>query len=157
MWLQIFTRDGTYQELLNNWRKGRLRYIKNYANSLLRGSDEQLNAENIFSIYNDVVLSDGESTHPSSKYVVFNSMCEFTKKDTQLTKWSRVLNYCIECTGVFFLILKLMTRMMRAFHSFNFIMRYIKNYANSLLRGSDEQLNAENIFSIYNDLIPNRR
>ena len=74
-WIQ----NGTYQESLNHWRKLQLRYIKNHPNSLTRGSVEKLNAENIFSIYSDVVLPDWESINPHAKYSVFFSMCEFTE------------------------------------------------------------------------------
>ena len=55
---QIFIQAGTYQESLNHWCKGRMRYIKNHENSLTRGSVENFNAENIFSRYSDVALPD---------------------------------------------------------------------------------------------------
>ena len=50
----------TYKESLNHWRKRQLRYINNCANSLTRVSAEQLNRENIYNRYSDVVLPDGE-------------------------------------------------------------------------------------------------
>ena len=56
---KICIQDGTYQELLNHWRKRRLRYIKNNENSLTRRLFEQLHAENVFSRYIYVVLTDG--------------------------------------------------------------------------------------------------
>ena len=98
---KIFSQDGTHQELLNHWRTRRLRYIKNNANSLTMGSVEQLNAENIFSIYSDVVLPGGKSIHPRAKYVAFTSMCDSPQKYINMPKWSFVLNCCSECPGVF--------------------------------------------------------
>ena len=58
---KICIQAGTYQYYLNCWRKRRLIYIyiKNNANSLTKVSVEQLNSENITSIYNDIVLRDG--------------------------------------------------------------------------------------------------
>ena len=98
---KICIQDGTYQELLNHWRKRRLRYIKNNGNSLTRGSAENLNAETIFTMYSDVVLPDGELKYPRSKYDEFYSMCDFPGKGIKFPKWLCVLNCCIEFTGVF--------------------------------------------------------
>ena len=98
---EILIQNGTYQELLNHWSKRQLRYIKNHANSLTRVSVEQLNEENIFSRYGDVVLPDREPTQPCAKYSSFANMCDFPEKYTKLPKWSCVLNCCSECPGVF--------------------------------------------------------
>ena len=65
--LKISIHDVTYQEPLDHWCKRILRYIRNHANSLQRGSVEKLNAENIFSRYSDVVLTHRESIHPHVK------------------------------------------------------------------------------------------
>ena len=53
---------GIYQEYLNNWRTQKLRYVNNNANSLTRVSVEQLDTDNIFSRYSDLVLPDGGKT-----------------------------------------------------------------------------------------------
>ena len=42
--LKISIHDVTYQEPLDHWCKRILRYIRNHANSLQRGSVEKLNA-----------------------------------------------------------------------------------------------------------------
>ena len=76
---EICIQAVTYQYLLNNWFKRRLIYINNDANSLTRGSSEQLNAETIFSRYSDFVLTNGKSIHPRVKDAAFSSMCDFTK------------------------------------------------------------------------------
>ena len=76
----------TYQDSLNYWRKRRLRYINNRENSLTRGSVEQLNAENIFSRYSDVVLPDVESIHSRAKDSEFSSMCDFLEIYIKLPK-----------------------------------------------------------------------
>ena len=62
---------------------------------------KQFNAENISSRYGDVVLPDGEPTHPRSKDSACAIICNFTDKDIKLPKCSRVLNCCSECPGVF--------------------------------------------------------
>ena len=54
---------------------------------------EQLNAENVFSMYGDVVLSDGEPIRPRAKYASFASMCDFPDKEIKFPKWSCVLNW----------------------------------------------------------------
>ena len=56
---RIFIHNGTYQESLNNWIKILLWFLKNRVNFFISESDEQLNAENIASIYSEVVLSGG--------------------------------------------------------------------------------------------------
>ena len=61
---EICIQFGTYKELINHWCKCKLRYINNHTNSLTRGSVEQFNAENTFSINSDVLLHDGEPIHP---------------------------------------------------------------------------------------------
>ena len=64
MWgCEICIQAGTYQEYLNHWRERRLLYINNNENSLTMGSVEHFNAENIFSIYSDVVLPERESIY----------------------------------------------------------------------------------------------
>ena len=62
--------------------------------------DGQLNAENIFSRYSDVVLPGGESIHPCAKDATFSSMCDFPEKYIKLPKCSCVLNCCSECCSV---------------------------------------------------------
>ena len=79
-------KGGTYQELLNHWRKWRLKYITNYDNSLTGVPVEQLNTENIFSRYSDVVLTDEEPIHSRSKDAVFSILCDFSDKDIKLSK-----------------------------------------------------------------------
>ena len=56
---KICIQDGTYQDPLNHWGKRRLIYIKKQENLLTSGSVEQLNAENISSIYSYIVLPEG--------------------------------------------------------------------------------------------------
>ena len=79
--------DGTYQEALNTWCNRLLRYIRNNENSLTRGSVQQFNTENIFPIYIDVVLLDGELIHPRAKDASFASMCEFPENNIKFPKW----------------------------------------------------------------------
>ena len=47
---------------------------------------EELNAENIFPIYTDVVLPSGEPIHPRAKDSEFTSMCDFPDKDIKISK-----------------------------------------------------------------------
>ena len=74
---------------------------KNHENSLTRGSVEQFNTENIFSVFSYVVLLDVESIHPCAKYSSFASMCGLPNKYIKLSKWSCVLIFCIKCPSVF--------------------------------------------------------
>ena len=73
--------------MLNNWPKRQLGYINNHENSSTRGSVEQLNAENIFSRYIDVVLPGVQPIHPCAKDSAFVSMCDFSE---QYIKFSKV-------------------------------------------------------------------
>ena len=50
-------------------------------------SYEQLNAENIKSRYDKVLLPDGELINPRDKYAAFASMCEFPERDIKSPKW----------------------------------------------------------------------
>ena len=54
---EVCIQAGTYQELLNHWRKKRLIYINNIENKLTRVSVEIINAEYIESSYSNAVLS----------------------------------------------------------------------------------------------------
>ena len=87
---EICIQSGTYQESLNHFPKLRLRNINNHEKSLTRGSVQHLNAENIFSGYNDFLLPDGESICPRAKYASFFSMCDFPEKYIKLPKFSCV-------------------------------------------------------------------
>ena len=53
----------------------------------MSGSYEQLNAENIESRYDKVLLPDRELIHPRDKYAEFASMCEFPERDIKFPKW----------------------------------------------------------------------
>ena len=66
--------------MLDRWHNQRLIYINNRENSLTSGSDEQLNAENIFYIYSDFILPGGESINTGAKDDEFPSMCEFPEQ-----------------------------------------------------------------------------
>ena len=107
--------------MLNRWRKWGLRYIKNHENYLTWRPVEQLNSENIFSRYSDVVLPDGELIYPYDKDAAFSSMWDFPGKDIKLPKWSCVWNFCSECPGIFLLMQKWVMTRMWTFHSFDFI------------------------------------
>ena len=98
---EIFIQAGTYQELINHWCKRRLRYINNHANSLTIISVEQLNTENIFSSYSDVVLPYVELINPCAKDAAFYSMSDFPENDIKLPMWSCMLNCCSIFTVVF--------------------------------------------------------
>ena len=83
---KIFIQAGTYQELLNHWRKQQLIYKNNNANLLTRGSAEQFNAETILTRYSDVLLPDGESIHSRAKDASVSSMCDFPENIYQVAK-----------------------------------------------------------------------
>ena len=89
-----------------------MRYVKNRAKSLSRVSVEQLNAENIFFGYGNVLLPDGEPIHTRATDNAFSSMCNFPEKGIKFPKWSCGLNCCCEFPVVFYLMKKSMTRMM---------------------------------------------
>ena len=52
-------------------------------------------------MYSDVVLPDGESTHPRAKDYIFSSMCCFPEKYIKFLNVSSVLNCFSEYPGVF--------------------------------------------------------
>ena len=64
-------------------------------------SNEQLNVDNIVSMYNKLLLPDGEPINPRDKYSAFAFMCDCTNKKIKYQKWSCVVNCTIECTFVF--------------------------------------------------------
>ena len=66
----------------------------------MSGTYEQLNAENIASRKSEVLLPYKEHIHKSSKYSSFAIMSDCTEK---YTKFIKVINFCIECPGVFVL------------------------------------------------------
>ena len=61
----------------------------------MSGYEEKLNAENMSSIYTEVVLSYRE---PIS---TFSCMCDFHDKVIKFPKWSFKLNFCSEFPGIF--------------------------------------------------------
>ena len=48
---------------------------------------EELNEENIASIYSEVLLSDREPIHPRSKYDTFTNIYDCNAKDIKFPKW----------------------------------------------------------------------
>ena len=55
---EIYIQARTYQESPNYWHKRELKCINYNENSFIRGTKEQLNADNIFYRYIEVLLPD---------------------------------------------------------------------------------------------------
>ena len=78
-----------------------MQFINNCAKSFTIGSGEKLNAENVSSIYSEFALPDIELICPCFKDASFASMFECPDKYIKFSKCSCVLNFYIECPGLF--------------------------------------------------------
>ena len=86
------------QESLNEWRREKLKIMKDKAeNSCGRGKDELTQA---YKSYSDYLFPDKQTCHPRCKNAADYVLCTPTNDEFKLTNWKRVLRKCTVCRDI---------------------------------------------------------